>query len=121
MLIALWILNALLALAFLAAGLLKLTRPREALVSSGQAWADDFSGRAVKVIGALEAIGALGLILPIATGIVPVLSAVAATGLAVLMIAATVVHVRRSEPPLSSAILAVLAIASAVLGFLTLT
>ena len=43
MLIVLWILLALLALFFVAAGATKLVRSRAALAASGMAWTDDYS------------------------------------------------------------------------------
>jgi hypothetical protein len=118
MTIALWIINILLALAFLAAGGMKLARPKTALVASGMGWAEDFSAGAIKAIGAVEVLGAVGLVAPLATGILPILTPVAATGLAVVMIGGAVVHLRRQEPPVPTLVLAALSIASAVLGFL---
>lgn len=119
MLIALWIVNGLLALAFLFAGVTKLVRPHDALLKTpGMTWVEDFSGPNVKLIGAAEALGALGLILPLATGIAPVLAPIAAVGLLIVMVGAVVTHLRRKEafvPPLS---LWILALASAILGFL---
>lgn len=117
MTIALWILNILLALAFFAAGAMKALRPKPALQQSGLAWVEDFSPTAVKTIGVLEVLGALGLVLPLATGIVPVLTPIAAVALTVTMLAATLVHVRRRESGLPSIVLAVLSGASAVIGF----
>ncbi|MFI0968443.1 DoxX family protein, partial [Streptomyces sp. NPDC021080] len=52
----------------------------------------------VRFIGIVEFAAALGLILPAATGIAPVLTPLAATGLAVTMILAAVAHARRKEP-----------------------
>ncbi|HET7901849.1 MAG TPA: DoxX family protein, partial [Candidatus Nanopelagicales bacterium] len=49
------------------------------------------------LIGVLEVLGAIGLILPGITGIAPFLVPLAATGLALLMIGAIVVHARRGE------------------------
>ena len=118
MTIALWIINGLLALTFVAAGAMKALRPKPALVASGMGWADDFADPTVKLIGAAEVVGGLGLILPLLTGIAPVLSPIAATALFVVMVGAVVVHVRRKEAPTPSAVLAVLSAASAVLGFL---
>ncbi|WP_214401007.1 DoxX family protein [Pseudonocardia lacus] len=115
--IVVWVLQVLAALAFLGAGLMKLLRPRPALVSSGMAWADDFSDGAVKGIGALEVVGALGLVLPALTGIAPVLVPLAAVGLALVMVAAAVVHVRRKETPVPPLVLGVLALVVAVLRF----
>ena len=120
MLIALWILNALLALVFLAAGGLKLLKPRAALIDGGMPWAADFPPLTVKAIGALQVLGALGLVLPLLTGIAPLLAPVAALGLAVLMVGAVVVHRRRREPVIPPAVLALLATISAVLGFIVL-
>lgn len=118
MLIALWIVNAFLALAFLAAGGMKVAKSREAVIAGGLGWAEDYTAPSIKAIGAAEVIGAVGLVLPLATGILPVLSPIAALGLSVLMIGAVVTHVRRAENSTPSIALGVVSIASAVLGFL---
>lgn len=120
MLIVSWILNGLLALAFLAAGGMKLGRERQALAGNGMGWATDFSAGAVKLVGAVEVLGAIGLIIPKLTGIAAVLTPIAALGLAVIMIGAVVVHVRRKESPVAALVLAVLSVVAAVLGFVTL-
>ena len=120
MLIAFWILNGLLALVFLGAGLSKIARPKAALAASGMGYVEDFSATQVKLIGLVEVLGAIGLVVPFLTGIAPVLTPIASIGLAVTMIVASIVHVRRSESPAASVVLAVLSIASAVLGFLVL-
>jgi hypothetical protein len=49
----------------------------------------------MRIIGILEVLGAVGLILPAATGVLPWLTPVAATSLAVLMGLAVVLHARR--------------------------
>lgn len=95
--VVLWIIAGLLAAAFLAAGAMKLIQPKEKLAASGMAWTEDFSAGAVKAIGAVEVLGAIGLILPALTGIAPVLVPLAATGLAITMAGAVVVHLRRGE------------------------
>ncbi|BAJ31775.1 MULTISPECIES: DoxX family protein [Kitasatospora] len=95
--ITLWIVAALLALAFAAAGLMKITKSREELVASGMGWAEDVAPGAIKALGATQVLGALGLILPAVTGIATVLVPLAATGLAVTMVGAAVVHLRRGE------------------------
>ncbi|MGW2202048.1 DoxX family protein [Streptomyces sp. NPDC001774] len=93
----LWVITGVLALMFLAAGLMKISQPREKLAASGMAWTADFSPGTVKAIGAVEVLGALGLILPAALGIAPALTAWAALGLAATMLGATVLHLRRKE------------------------
>lgn len=112
--IALWITAILLAVAFLAAGLMKITQPREKLAASGMAWAGDFPAGAVKAIGAAELLGALGLILPGALDIAPVLVAWAALGLALVMAGATVVHARRKENQMIPVTLVLLVLAALV-------
>lgn len=113
--IALWITAILLAVAFLAAGLMKITQPREKLAASGMAWAGDFPAGAVKAIGAAELLGALGLILPGALDIAPVLVAWAALGLALVMAGATVVHARRKENQMIPVTLVLLVLAALVM------
>jgi len=51
----------------------------------------------VRAIGVLELLAALGLVLPPLTGIAPVLTPLAAVGIALLMAGAGVVHFRRRE------------------------
>ena len=92
----LWILQGLLAAIFLLAGGAKLTSSRQELIAQ-MPWVEDFSANVVKAIGALEVLGAIGLILPGVTGVAPVLVPVAAVGLGLEQLGAMVVHARRSE------------------------
>jgi uncharacterized membrane protein YphA (DoxX/SURF4 family) len=97
--VVLWIIAGLLALAFLGAGLTKLVQPKEKLAAT-MGWVDDFSPGTVKLIGALEVLAAVGLVLPAALDVVPVLVPLAAVGLVALMIGAAVTHARRRETPM---------------------
>ncbi|SDT79845.1 DoxX family protein [Actinoplanes derwentensis] len=97
--VVLWIIAGLLAAAFLAAGAMKALQPKEKLAASGLTWVEDFSAGQVKAIGVVEVLGAIGLVLPALLDIVPILVPIAATGLAVAMIGAIVVHARRNEIP----------------------
>jgi uncharacterized membrane protein YphA (DoxX/SURF4 family) len=92
----LWIVQALLAVAFLLAGSTKIFQPKEKLTKQ-MAWAEPLAPGAIKAIGAAEVLGALGVVLPWATGIAKVLTPIAAVGLAVVMIGAIITHVRRKE------------------------
>jgi len=94
--IALWIVQALLALVFVAAGFRKATQPIDTLAVSMK-WAKDFSSWMVRAIGALEILGGIGVILPAATGILPWLTPVAAIGLVLTMVGAMILHMRRGE------------------------
>jgi uncharacterized membrane protein YphA (DoxX/SURF4 family) len=111
--VVLWILAGLLAVAFLGAGLTKLTQPKEKLAAT-MGWVEDFSPGTVKLIGALEVLAAIGLILPAAFDVVPVLVPLAAVGLVALMIGAALTHARRREVPLIVVNLVLLALAAVV-------
>lgn len=115
--IAFWIVSGLLALAYIAAGSMKALKQKDAIVASGMAWAENFAPATIKLIGIAEVLGGLGLVLPVLTGIAPILSPIAATCLLVIMIGAVVVHVRRKESATPSIVLAVFTAVSAVLGF----
>lgn len=106
---AIWVLQVLLAVAFLMAGGTKLSSTRADIVASGMGWAEDFSDTSVKLIGAAEVAGALGLVLPAATGIVPVLTPLAGVGLSVLMLGAVATHMQRGEGFAAPLVLALLA------------
>jgi uncharacterized membrane protein len=95
--VVLWILPWLLAVAFAVAGVLKATQPKEKLAQQ-MPWVEDFSQATVRFIGVAEFLGALGLVLPALTGIAPILTPLAATGIAVIMLLAALVHTRRKEP-----------------------
>lgn len=95
--VVLWIVAGILASAFTAAGLFKLTQTKDKLIAAGMGWAEDFSPEAVKAIGAVELLGAVGLILPPLVDIAPVLAPLAALGLALTMVGAAITHVRRGE------------------------
>ncbi len=112
--IALWVIAGLLAVAFLASGAMKLTRPKEKLAASGMGWAEDFSAGTVKAIGTLEVLAAVGLILPAALGIAPVLVPLAAVGLVLLMAGAIITHLRRHEAQGRVVTLVLLALAALV-------
>jgi uncharacterized membrane protein YphA (DoxX/SURF4 family) len=120
MTIALWIVNVVLALVFLGAGGMKLGKSKEAYVAGGMAWAESQSAGTIKLIGTLEVLGAIGLIVPLATGIVPVLTPIAALCLTLTMVVATLVHGARKENPTPAVVLGVISAVSAVLGFLAL-
>jgi uncharacterized membrane protein YphA (DoxX/SURF4 family) len=115
--VVLWVVAGLLALAFLAAGLMKATQPKEKLAGNGLTWVEDFSAGAVRGIGLVEVLGAVGLVLPPLVDVAPVLAPLAATGLALTMVGAIVVHVRRHESFVPALVLLVLSAFVAVCRF----
>jgi hypothetical protein len=85
----LWILQGVLAAMFVFAGVNKLVNAemRKAL------------GRPLAAfIGLSEIVGAIGLIAPLATGVLPQLTAIAAAALALVMVLAAIHHLRRGDP-----------------------
>ena len=82
----LWVAQALLALLFLFAGVTKLVLPIEAMAGPVA-----FPGWFLRFIGVAETLGAIGLILPWLFKICPELTPLAAAGLVIIMIGATVV------------------------------
>ncbi|GAA3019982.1 DoxX family protein [Kitasatospora albolonga] len=114
--IALWIVAGFLAVAYLAGGGLKLVLPKARIAAFGPSsqWVGDFSAGGVKAIGALEALAGIGLVLPAAVGVAPVLAPLAALGLVLLMAGAAVVRYRRGEIKLVGVDLAYLALAAFV-------
>ncbi|TXL85859.1 DoxX family protein [Streptomyces sp. IB2014 016-6] len=95
---ALWIIAGVLAAVFLVAGSNKLFIARERLAKApGGGWVLDFRPRFVKALGAVEILGAVGLVLPALLGVAPVLVPLAASGLAAIMVGAATVTYRRRE------------------------
>jgi len=118
--IAYWIVAGLTALAFLATGAMKLARPKDGLLGMGMAFAEDFAPWQLKLVGLVEVLGAIGVVLPMALRVAPLLSPIAGIGLAVVMLGAIATHVRRREQFIPPLVLLLLAAAVAVLGFLVL-
>ena len=102
---ALWIVQGLLALVFLFAGGMKLVLPIEELTAQ-----TPLPGAFVRFIGVAEVLGALGLILPGLLRIRPGLTPLAAAGLVIIMIGATVITLLTMD--------AALALIPLVVGFL---
>ena len=105
-----WILQIVLALAFLGAGLMKLITPYDALTSQeGMGWTTDFSATAIKIIAALEVLGAIGVVLPQILNKYKFFVPLAAIGLMCVMIGAIITHVSRNEGFIPPVVLLVLA------------
>ena len=101
--VALWVVQGLLAIVLFGVGFTKLRDDRLTYAQARPpmtSFAEDLSDRTFKTIGALEVLGAIGLVLPRLTGIAPVLTPLAALGFAGLMIGAMLLHRRRNESQL---------------------
>ncbi|MEV2192529.1 DoxX family protein [Streptomyces phaeochromogenes] len=96
--LTLWICAGLLAAVALGGGISKTFVPKETLAAAhGGGWTEDVGVGFVKTLGVLELLAALGLILPAALDIAPVLVPVTAACWVLLMIGAMVTHGRLGE------------------------
>ena len=92
----LWVAQGFVALVVALTGAIKLAVPRERLATRMH-WASSWPRGRIKLLGVAEIAGALGLVLPIATGIAPWLTSIAAACLAALMAGAIQTHRRLGE------------------------
>jgi uncharacterized membrane protein YphA (DoxX/SURF4 family) len=109
--IALWVVQAVLALAFIAAGSMKVFAYEKYKAMSEKNGPMDLKRGLVTFIGLSELIG---IVLPIAANVAPWLSPIAAAGLATVMLLAVLYHLRRHESPAVPAGLLLLALFVAV-------
>jgi len=94
----LWILSVLLAAIYAITGSGKVVGSRERLLGMpGMGWVAEVPMPQVRLIGALEIAGAIGVIVPWATGILTPLTPIAAGCLAALQIGAMWTHISRDE------------------------
>lgn len=116
--IALWVVQWVLAVAFVASGAMKAVRPASKLADSME-WVSTVKPSTVKVIGIAEVLGGLGLVLPVLTGIAPILTPIAAVALAVVMLLAAIKHFRMDDAKgaFPSVVLCVLSAVVAVVRF----
>lgn len=91
-----WTIQGLLAAFFMLPGSLKAFRSKEFLIAKKIA-EPGTSIAPQRFIGISELLGVIGLIVPAATGIVPVLTPIAAIALSVVMIGAFIVHYKKAE------------------------
>ena len=110
---ALWIAQGLVAFIVTITGTAKLVLSRERLTPKMH-WAATWPRGRIKLLGLAEVAGAVGLVLPAATGIAPGLTPIAALCLAVLMAGAVRTHQRLGEGFVPAAVVGVLCLAIAV-------
>jgi uncharacterized membrane protein YphA (DoxX/SURF4 family) len=109
--IAFWLSQAIPAVMFIMAGIMKTTSPMDQLAIS-LPWTKDVPELLVRFIGLCEFTAAIGLLLPSILRIKPILTPFAATGLIAIMVSASVFHISRGEYSVLglNAIIAVIAI-----------
>jgi len=116
--LAIWVVQGLLAVMMLGAGMFKVVTPREKLAEKMH-WAKTWTDQNVKLLGLAEVLGGAGLILPGLLHILPVLTPLAGICLAILMAGAVKVHLDFKESPVPAVVPLLLAI-FVVVGRLTL-
>ncbi|WNV87188.1 DoxX family protein [Umezawaea sp. Da 62-37] len=116
--IAYWVVGGLLALFYAYGGVVKVIRSRDQLRPM-MAWVDRMPLPAVRAIGVVELLGALGLVLPPLTGVAPWLALVAAIGFVLLQIGAIPTHLTGGDRRI--ALNVVLVLAAAVTAWLATT
>lgn len=108
--VALWIVQGLLALAFIGFGAMKLFAYEKFKTQSEKNGPTGISRELVIFIGVAELAGSIGIVLPMAANIAPWFSPWAAVGLSTIMLLAVGFHVRRHESPVAPVILFLLAV-----------
>jgi uncharacterized membrane protein YphA (DoxX/SURF4 family) len=94
----LWIGQTLLGLIFLGSGIAKSTMSRERMAATGQSGVAGQPLGFIRFIAGCEILGSLAMVLPIAFGIAPFLTPIAAIGLAIIMLGAARIHTKLREP-----------------------
>jgi hypothetical protein len=112
MALALWIIQVVLSLVFLAWGGAHIFRFEDLAASPRSGWVRAVGKANLRAIGVLEILGAIGLVLPAATGILPWLTPLAAAMLALLMVFASAFHARRPGEALNIVLTVVLGVLS---------
>lgn len=92
-----WILQIFLAITFGYSGIMKSTQRRERLVSIGQTGVEHLSYPLIRFIGISEILGAIGIIVPWAVKILPILTPIIAVCFAAIMVLAAPIHYKRKE------------------------
>ena len=96
--LALWICQIVLAAVFLISGSAKISMSKQRLLDTGQTGVAPFPFPVIRLTAACELLAVVGLVAPRATGVLPVLTAAAAIGLAVVMVGAMISHATLREP-----------------------
>ena len=108
--LALWIVQGILAVAFLAIGSVKLFAYEKYKAVTEKKVPSGISRGLATFIGIAELAGGIGIVLPMATNIAPLLSVWAAIGLSAIMLLAVGFHFRHHDSPVLPAVLLLMAV-----------
>ncbi|WP_219893045.1 DoxX family protein [Aquisediminimonas profunda] len=90
-----WLAQIMIAVPFTGIAIMKLTKPLVEL-AAGVPWALEYPIM-VRVMGAIDLLGAIGMVLPALTRLLPGLTVWAAIGCVALMVCAIIFHLTRGE------------------------
>lgn len=93
--VMLWIVQLVLALVFIMSGVLKAFQYKQA--KEYMDWVGDVPKGVVIFLGFAEILGGVGLLFPMALGVLPIFTPIAAFALAILMLFAAIFHYHRKE------------------------
>lgn len=113
---AIWIVQGLLAAFFTMPAFTKLTSSQEKLIEK-KMLEPSGSHLTVRGIGMLELLGIFGIILPQLTGILPILTPMAAVGFALIMLVAFMIHLKRKDYKILPLLITVFALSVIVAYF----
>ena len=92
----LWVIQGFIAIIFCMSGIMILTQPKEKLATK-MPFVNDYSAPVVKLVAFAHILGALGLILPLSLNVFPILTPIAACGLALVMLLAIGYNKKRND------------------------
>lgn len=96
--ITLWIVQGLLAAMYAMSGQMKAFTPAKVRENPQMTWAKGKTDNYIRFIGVAELLGAIGLVLPLITGILPWLTVLAAVGLGLIQaLAIFTIHLPKKE------------------------
>lgn len=91
-----WVIQCISATIFSIDGLLKLITPKE-ILEEKIGWVKDYHNSTVRIIGFCEFMGAIGLVVPMALDVFPIITPIAAVFLVIIMLLVARVHLIRKE------------------------
>jgi len=94
--IALWTIQGILATMFSLSGIMILSQPKEKLAPK-MPFINDYSPSMVKLVAFAHILGAIGMILPLLLNILPILTPIAASCLALVMLLAVKYNLGRKD------------------------
>ncbi|HZE82984.1 MAG TPA: DoxX family protein [Puia sp.] len=92
-----WVLQILIAGAFMYSGINKSIYSEQKLITIGQTGVEGLSPSLIHFIGIIEILGAAGLTLPSLIRVLPMITPISAVGFAIIMILACRIHYKRKE------------------------